>query len=145
MRFIHQTKLLTIAVIGALALTACNNIKPAHQAQYHDIHHSGAATESTANVIEIVSFTLKPSVSYADFAKLDHSVEVDHVAKQKGFVSRESAMGKNGEWMVVVHWASLADADASMASFTKAPIAAEFMGSLDLDTMKMNRYTIVGK
>ena len=100
MRFIHQTKLLTIAVIGALALTACNNIKPAHQAQYHDIHHSGAATESTANVIEIASFTLKPSVSYADFAKLDHSVEVDHVAKQKGFVSRESAMGKNGEWMV---------------------------------------------
>ncbi|MBF2720860.1 hypothetical protein IP510_13310 [Psychrobacter sp. NG254] len=120
-------------------------MKPAHQAQHHDIHHSGAATESTAKVIEIASFTLKPNVSYTDFAKLDHTVEVDHVAKQKGFVSRESAMGKNGEWMVVVHWASLADADASMESFTKTPIAAEFMGSLDLDTMKMNRYTIVGK
>tara|TARA_R110002051_G_scaffold277105_1_gene338458 strand:+ start:71 stop:511 length:441 start_codon:yes stop_codon:yes gene_type:complete len=143
---ISKAALLTTVVISTFALTACNNLQPAHQAQkhtQHNSHHQGADVVSNAKVIEIASFKLKPSISYGDFAVLDHSVEVNHVAKQKGFVSRESAMGENGEWVVVVHWETLADADASMTSFTKTPMAAEFMGSIDLETMAMNRYTLV--
>ncbi|WP_420230606.1 hypothetical protein ACOBWA_06845 [Psychrobacter sp. ER1] len=55
---------------------------------------------ATAKVIEIASFKLKPSISYDDFAVLDHSVEVNHVAKQKALylVSQQWVKTANG-WL----------------------------------------------
>jgi len=67
-------------------------------------------------------------------------VERDHVARQPGFVARESAHGADGDWLVIVHWRSVADADASMASFEKAPAAAQFMSKIEASTMSMKRY-----
>ncbi|KXF80282.1 antibiotic biosynthesis monooxygenase family protein [Enterovibrio coralii] len=100
-----------------------------------------ASTFSMAEVIEIATFKLKDGVSYETFAPLDKQVEIEHVAKQPGFLSRESAKGQNGEWLVVVHWASEGDAQASMNSFMEAPAAAGFMDKIDASTMQMNRYT----
>lgn len=98
------------------------------------------AAESSAKIIEIVTFKLKPGVSAEEFRKIDKDVEVNHVSKQPGFVSRESAADENGNWLVIVHWRSTQDADASMASFEKAPAAANFMARLDASTMSMRRY-----
>jgi hypothetical protein len=91
-------------------------------------------------VIEVVTFKLKAGVSAADFAPIDKAVEREHVARQAGFVSRESAHGADGTWLVIVHWRSVKDADASMASFEKAPAAAPFMSKIETSTMSMNRY-----
>jgi hypothetical protein len=63
------------------------------------------------------------------------------VSKQPGFLSRETALGTDGEWLVVVHWPSVEDADASMASFTSASAAQDFMAKLDTSTMTMQRYS----
>jgi heme-degrading monooxygenase HmoA len=95
---------------------------------------------SSDSVIEVVTFKLKTGVAAADFAPIDKAVERDHVARQPGFVSRESAHGANGEWLVIVHWRSVKDADASMATFEKAPAAARFMSKIDASTMSMKRY-----
>lgn len=92
------------------------------------------------NVIEVVTFNLKSGVAAAEFAPIDKAVEREHVAKQPGFVSRESAQGADGEWLVIVHWRSAKDADASMASFEKAPAAALFMSKIEASTMRMKRY-----
>lgn len=92
------------------------------------------------NVIEVVTFKLRAGVSAAEFTPIDHAVEREHVAKQPGFVSRESAHGADGEWLVIVHWRSVKDADASMATFEKAPAAAPFMSKIDASTMRMKRY-----
>lgn len=67
-------------------------------------------------------------------------MEREHVAKQPGFVSRESAHGADGEWLAIVHWRSTKDADASMASFEKAPAAAPFMSKIGASTMSMKRF-----
>jgi hypothetical protein len=91
-------------------------------------------------VIEIVTFRLAPGTSVAEFKVLDRAVEVDHVAKQPGFVSRESAAGDDGQWLVIVHWKSVRDAEASMASFASAPAAQRFMAKIDAPTMTMKRY-----
>ncbi|MGH7185978.1 MAG: antibiotic biosynthesis monooxygenase family protein, partial [Pseudomonadota bacterium] len=64
----------------------------------------------------------------------------EHVSKQPGFLSRESAPGKDGEWLVIVHWRSIADADASMASFANARAAGVFMSMIDPSSMVMKRY-----
>ena len=92
-------------------------------------------------VIEVVTLKLKDGVSYADFAPIDKVVETQHVSKQPGFISRESAAGQNGEWLVVIHWRSAKDADASMASFASAPAAKDFMANIDASTLAMKRYT----
>ena len=91
------------------------------------------------NVIEIVTFRLKPGVSADQFAPIDKAVERDHVSRQPGFISRESAHAGN-EWLVIVHWRSAKDADASMSTFAKATAAASFMARIDESTMSMKRY-----
>lgn len=92
------------------------------------------------NVIEVVTFKLKAGIAAADFALIDKAVEREHVAKQPGFDSRESAQGADGEWLVIVHWRSVKDADASMATFEGAPAAAQFMSKIEASTMSMKRY-----
>lgn len=105
----------------------------------HEVAHAQKGTKMPV-VIEIVTFKLAPGTTAATFQPLDHAVEVQHVSKQPGFISRESAAGDNGEWLVVVHWKSVKDAEASMASFATAPAAQPFMAKLDASTMTMRRY-----
>lgn len=97
-------------------------------------------TFSYAEVIEVVTFQLKPGVSYQEFAPIDKAVEVEHVSKQPGFISRESAIGTDREWLVLVRWESENDADASMNSFMDAKAASEFVDHIDASTMSMKRY-----
>lgn len=92
------------------------------------------------SVVEVVTFKLKPGVTATEFAPIDKAVEREHVAKQPGFVARESAHGAGGEWLVIVHWRSAKDADASMATFERAPAAAQFMSKIEASTMSMKRY-----
>jgi hypothetical protein len=94
-----------------------------------------------SDVVEVVTLTLKNGVSYADFAPIDKAVETQHVSKQPGFISRESAAGENGQWLVIVHWRSAKDADASMATFASAPAAQEFMAKIDPSSLAMKRYS----
>ncbi len=94
-----------------------------------------------ADVVEVVTLKLKDGVSYTDFAPIDKAVETQHVSKQPGFISRESAAGENGEWLVIVHWRSAKDADASMASFASAQAAQDFMAKIDASSLKMKRYS----
>ena len=92
-------------------------------------------------VIEVVTLKLKPGVSHRDFAPVDLAVERQHVSKHPGFLSRETAAGADGNWLVIVKWASAKDADASMSTFMKAPAAAKFMSMIDAETMVMKRHT----
>ncbi len=91
-------------------------------------------------VIEVVTLKLKPNVTPAQFATVDHEIETQVVSKRPGFLSRESAPGRNQSWVVIVHWRSLSDADASMQSFSQAPGAAKFMSLIVPDSMVMTRY-----
>ncbi|GAL25185.1 hypothetical protein JCM19239_5075 [Vibrio variabilis] len=99
------------------------------------------SVSANAEVIEIATFKLNEGVSVEEFAPLDKAVEMQHVSQQPGFISREAAHGENGEWLVVVHWETIEDADASMNSFMTAEAAKEFMSHLDANTMSMKRYT----
>ena len=92
-------------------------------------------------VIEIVTLTIRDGISVDHFAALDKAVEREHVALQPGFVSRESATGENATWLVIVHWASTADAQASMATFADAAAAAPFLAAVEPDSMTMTRYS----
>lgn len=94
------------------------------------------------NIVEIVTLTLKADVSPEAFAKIDRALEDQHVSRQPGFVSRETA-ASGQKWLVIVHWESAEAAQASMDSFANAPAAAQFMGMVDASTMTMTRYEII--
>lgn len=98
------------------------------------------ALAGARDVVEVVTFKLKAGVTAAEFAPIDKAVERDHVARQPGFIARESAHGEDGEWLVIVHWRSVKDAEASMATFEKAAAAAQFMSKIEASTMSMKRY-----
>jgi len=91
------------------------------------------------HVVEVTTFDLQPGVNVEEFAKLDFLVKNDYIALQPGYVSRESA-GDQEKWLVIVHWKSIEEAEASMNNFMTAAPAKDFMRKLDVSTMKMSRY-----
>ena len=98
------------------------------------------SVQAYADVVEIVHLKLQDGVTYEQFTPVDKAVGEQHVAKQKGFISREAMKGENGDWAVVVHWQSVADAEASMQSFAQAKAAGRFMSMIKPETMSMTRY-----
>lgn len=98
------------------------------------------AGAQAAPVTEVVTLKIKPDATIDTFRSADRDVERQHVARQPGFLSRESAPGADHSWVVIVHWRSTQDAQASMGSFEKAPAAARFMSLVVPGTMQMNRY-----
>ena len=116
---------------------------------YNADKKSGVASVEPANaqslersmIVEVASFKLKAGVTPDEFYPVDQAVESQHVSQQPGFISRESAVSDDNEWLAIVHWRSIEDAEASMESFPSAPATAEFMSKLEADTMSMTRYT----
>jgi hypothetical protein len=92
-------------------------------------------------VVEVVTLRLKSGVTLEAFQATDALVGTQHVARQPGFISRESASSGHDEWLVIVQWRSAQAADASMAGFEKAPAAKAFMESIDATSLVMKRYT----
>jgi N-acyl homoserine lactone hydrolase len=91
-------------------------------------------------VIEVVTLKLKTGVTAAQFEPVDQEMQTNYMAKRSGFLSRESAPGSDNSWLVIVHWRSLADAEASMKSFSTAPATAAWMSMIVSDSMGMKRY-----
>ena len=116
--------------------------------EYNPNQKSGVASVEPVNaqslesgtIVEIATFKLKEGVTPDEFYPVDQAVESQHVSQQPGFISRESAVSEDNEWLAIVHWRSMEDAQASMASFSSAPATAEFMSKLEADTMSMTRY-----
>ncbi len=95
----------------------------------------------SAPIIEVVTLKLKPEVTPEQFSKVDREVQDQYIAKRSGFLSRESAPGSNHDWLVIVHWRSVADAEASMKSYATAPASTKFMSMIVPNSMVMTRYS----
>ena len=96
--------------------------------------------QSKSPVIEVVTLKLGTGVTPQDFQKVDQAMQATYMEKRPGFLSRESKPGKDGTWLAIVHWRSLADADASMKSFSTAGGTAKWMSEIAPGSMVMNRY-----
>lgn len=103
-------------------------------------YQQAAQAQGAAPVIEVVTLKLNDGVTAAQFDAVDREVQTTYMVKQPGFLARESAPGSKHDWVVIVHWRSLADAEASMQSFSTAPAAARFMSMIVPDSMVMTRY-----
>ncbi len=140
-----QSKLLPLLALCASVtmLSACSphsGVKHSEMKAKKMEAHKMMHAKKHAKVTEVATFKLKEGVTEEEFRALNKGIETDYVVKQPGFVARESAADENGEWVVIVHWETPEDADASMKSFMKASGTADFMSKIDTSTMKMKRY-----
>lgn len=132
-----MTKLITLIGV-ALGLSSCS--KPKDKA---------AESEDSVMkdiIIEVTSFKIKSDgVVPAAFQKRDALVEQNYTAKQPGFLKRLSGVNEAGEYVVVVYWETMADAEASMKKFMGDSSVADYAGMIDGPTMKMARYKLFGE
>lgn len=96
------------------------------------------------STVETIRFHLRQSVQESDFRQVNHRVETEYMEKRPGFRSRETLLSADGEWLVIVHWASAKDAEATIGAFFGAPETQEFIAAVDTDTVASNRYQPVG-
>jgi heme-degrading monooxygenase HmoA len=93
--------------------------------------------------VETIRFKLKPGTTDEDFQKHNHKVHHEYMALRPGFRSRETSRSEDGEYLVVVHWASRADAEATINAFFGAPETQDFLAAVDVSTVVSGRYELI--
>ena len=86
--------------------------------------------------LEVVISRPKAGSTLEQLLAADKKMEQDFASKQKGFISREVAVSKDGEVIVIVHWATLADAEAAGAIFMSDPAAKPRLDISDASLFK---------
>jgi len=95
-----------------------------------------------AKTIEIVTFRLIDGVTEKDFVEETTSMERGFLGKLQGFMDRDTGLDDDGNCLVVLHWESAEDAQASMDKFVDAPETKPFTSMIDMGTFQMKRYTL---
>lgn len=93
-------------------------------------------------IMEVTTFNINAEANPMAFAKRDAEVESDFTSKQSGFIKRQSGVDDKGNYVVVVYWESVADAEASMNKFMSDASVADYAQMIDGPTMKMSRYAM---
>jgi hypothetical protein len=97
------------------------------------------------SVVENIRFRLVDGVTEADFRERDKKVHFEYMAQRPGFLSRASSVSADGEWFVVVHWATQEDAQATINAFFGAPETQDFLAAVDKTTVASGSYTLVNQ
>ena len=95
-----------------------------------------------AKTIEIVTFELADGVSDEAFVAETKSMERDFLGKLKGFMDRDTGKSEDGSWVVVLHWESAEDAQASINKFVEAEGTKAFTALIKMDTFVMKRFKL---
>ncbi len=120
----------------AFAISSCSNTKKIIDST------KSSKTMENKTVMEVTTFNIQSNVNPADFKKRDLQIESDFTSKQPGFIKRQSGINEKGEYLVVVFWKSLSDADASMNKFMGDASVADYAQMIDGNSMKMTRFTM---
>jgi len=82
-------------------------------------------------VIETTTFRLADGVNEAAYLEFDEAVRTGFLYHQPGIVRATTARGDDGDWIVVVFWASIEHADAALDAGTSDGTMQRFMKLVD--------------
>jgi hypothetical protein len=91
--------------------------------------------------LEVVAVKLKAGGDMEAFRKND-SATAELVAKLPGFISRETGSGPDGEWFVIVHWASLKDAENAGQVFMQSEQGKAAMSMVDQNSVFFKHHVV---
>ncbi|SHI59687.1 nuclear transport factor 2 family protein [Aquimarina spongiae] len=121
-------------VVLALVFSQCSTNKK------KDSQSNTENTMEGKTIMEVTTFQVNEGVNPDDFEKRDAQIESDFTSKQPGFIKRQSGVNEKGEYVVIVYWKSIPNADASMNKFMSDPSVADYAQMINANTMKMSRY-----
>jgi len=98
--------------------------------------------QTTASVVEIVTFKLAETASDAAFiAQMTRSNS--YISTMPGFVDRKLIKAEDGTWTDLVTWRDMASAQAATDGFMAQEFAKDLVGMIDPETMSMSHQPIV--
>ncbi len=95
-------------------------------------------------VIETATFKLVADADEAAFLEADHRVQTEFIPNHPGFIRRTTARGVDEEWLTVALWYSEADAVSSQALWPTHDATIAFMSFVDVESVRVKRYTDIG-
>lgn len=93
-------------------------------------------------IMEVTTFNINSNANPTTFSTRDAQIERDFTSMQQGFIKRQSGIDDKGNYVVVVFWKSVTNADASMNKFMSDTSIADYAQMIDAPTMKMSRYNM---
>lgn len=94
-----------------------------------------------ADILEVVTFTLKPGADEAKFLA-DNSAVERFCRNQPGFVSRRLSRDDEGGWIDMVEWADKQSALAAADAVGDAEGVGACFAAIDMDTVVMRHLAI---
>ncbi|MEW2247591.1 antibiotic biosynthesis monooxygenase [Streptomyces sp. NPDC006975] len=94
-------------------------------------------------IVETIRFKIRPEVGDAEFQERNRTMEKEYLQGRPGFLTRSTARSTDGEYLVVVHWRTPEDAEATIAAFFSAPETQAFLAAVDLETVQPGRYELI--
>ncbi|MEM9340291.1 MAG: hypothetical protein AAGA66_16270 [Bacteroidota bacterium] len=125
----NSIKFFSIAIVGMIMMTSCNK----------DDNSTGIGR--TNIVVEVTTFNLGADEDANAFKIRDAEIEQQFTSLQPGFLKRMSGVDANGNYLVMVFWETLADADASIEAFGADPTVGDYFAMIDGNTFVIERYT----
>jgi len=129
---------LTIAVT-CLFSAACNQT-PSHRLTSKN--HKRQPVNYSNYVVEIATYKTKKGVKEANFARLDSVIELVYTRKQPGYISKESGIDQQGNWLVVVSWDNQKHAQAGFDQFLHSPLSTNFIKMIDTATISHKLFSV---
>ncbi len=96
-------------------------------------------------IVELAQFKAKSGASDDDVLVASQEAHDGFLAKQKGYVGRELLKSSEGEWVDIIHWETMEDAQAAMNSFMDHPSTKKFGEVIDSSSIKMMHLEVVKK
>jgi glyoxylase-like metal-dependent hydrolase (beta-lactamase superfamily II) len=92
--------------------------------------------------VEVITMKLQDGADVDGFLAINKVIRDEYASQQPGFIARQTGVTAEGDWVLVVHWKSKADAEASIAGFGEAPGLEEFSSFVNFETMVNTLYEI---
>jgi hypothetical protein len=73
-------------------------------------------------VVEWAPFELLAGVEENAMLQASAALQSEFVSKQKGFIQRELLKGKGNQWVDLVYWESMADAEQAAKNAASSPV-----------------------
>ena len=91
----------------------------------------------------MAQFKMKVGVSEDEVLAASQEAQDGFLAKQKGYVSRELLKSSEGEWVDIVHWETMEDAQKAMQDFMGHSSTKKFGEVIDPSSIKMLHLEVV--
>lgn len=88
-------------------------------------------------IVEIAQFKLVAGVSEEDFLQEAEAAQKNFLEKQSGYIDRELLKGKDGQWVDILHWNSMEEAQKAAEVMMSDPATQGFMQKIDPSSVKM--------